>query len=160
MPVYNGACIEGGIVVPDALVIDGPIAPAEFQIPTSLAQLLKIQGKPIPPPLKGMVLIDTGATKSCVESAIISSLGVEPVGLMVVSTAKGATKASLYPARLLIGGGETLQPIDIELNSFICVDLSKPSSSAHTLIGLIGRDILKLCMFVYNGPAGTYSLAI
>jgi heterodisulfide reductase subunit C len=46
--------------------------PVEVSIPTALAQVLAAQNQVSPPPATGIALIDTGATRSCVDSKIIS----------------------------------------------------------------------------------------
>ena len=163
MPVFNGAFTSnsgGPAWVPNALVTNGPIAPAEFQVPPQLAQLLQDQSQPVPPPQQGMVLIDTGATRSCADTAVMSKLGVYPVGQVDLGTAGGKTTASLYPARLLIGVGVMPQPLSIDFSSVVGVDLSGQSVGGQTLIGLIGRDILSRSILVYNGPTASFSLAL
>ena len=106
------------------------------------------------------MLIDTGAASSCVDIAVISALAVNPVGQVDIVTAGGPKKASTYPARLLIGVGVIPQPLVVEFNSVIAVDLSGQTPGGQTLIGLIGRDILKSCILVYNGSTASFSLAL
>lgn len=162
MPVFSGSFADASSGVPSrsALITNGPIAPAEFHVPTQLAKLLQDKGQRVPPPQQGMVLIDTGASMSCADSAVMSKLGVKPVGQVDIGTAGGQTKASTFPARLLIGVGVIPQPLSIDFSSVVGVDLSGQSAGGQTLIGLIGRDILELCIFVYNGTTGSFSLAL
>ena len=103
MPIFNFSYSrQDPQALPAFLTRLGPLAPAEIHIPQELAQLLQRQGQPIPPAESGMLLIDTGASKSCVDNAIIAALGVNPVGLVNVGTAGGEVPASLYPARFVV----------------------------------------------------------
>jgi hypothetical protein len=48
--------------------------------------------------IAGIGLIDTGATRSCVDALIMKQLGVHPIGIATSGTAAGPVNHSLYPA--------------------------------------------------------------
>jgi hypothetical protein len=59
----------------------GPLLQVEISIPSALEQLLAAQNQPIPSPKTGWALIDTGATRTCVDAKTVSALGVNPIGV-------------------------------------------------------------------------------
>ena len=79
MPTYNHIHLVDGSVSPAGLIKRGPIVPVEIHIPTELADHLLKQGKPVPQPVSGACLVDTGTGKTAVDDAMIQSLGVAPI---------------------------------------------------------------------------------
>ena len=164
MPIFNlgfNRNNPGGAPLPNpaALTNAGPIAPAEIHVPQELAQLLQSQGQATPSAQTGVVLIDTGATRSCADVTIMAALGVNVVGQINLGTAGGLVPAPLYPARFVIGPG-TPSPIHINFSSVVGVNLSGQTAVGQRLIGLIGRDILSRGILIYNGTLGSFSLAL
>lgn len=160
MPIYNSGFYRRPPEPLAAILTQiGPVSPVEIHVPQQLAQLLQSAGQPVPPAETGFVLIDTGASKSCVDTAVITALGVNPVGRGNLGTAAGQVPTSLYPARFIIAAG-TPAPIHINFSSVVGVDLTGHSVGSQRLIGLIGRDILSRAIFIYNGPMSSFSLAI
>ncbi len=117
---------------------------------------LTSQGETIPSPATGFALIDTGATRSCVDSRIISDLGVNPIGVVSLGTANGLSQHNLYPAKFRF----PVTKFDIEFSSVVGVDLMGQSIGKLQMIALIGRDVLSHCLLVYNGAQGNFSLAL
>jgi hypothetical protein len=152
MPILNGVVLQppGNVLGPAALQQNGPIIEVQVAIPSALEQLFVRQNQPVPPPVRGRALIDTGATMSSVDDTAIRSLGVSPVGLINTGTAGGPQLQSMYPARFMLGVGWTFE-------------FSRVTGSNLTgtgLIALIGRDVLSRTVLVYNGTMGVFSLAI
>jgi hypothetical protein len=100
-------------------------------------------------------LIDTGATRSCVDSKVIASLGVKPIGVAVTGTAGGPVQQYRYPARFRFPG----EGLEIEFSSVIGVNLAGQSIGGRDIIVLLGRDVLSRCILIYNGPGGFFTLA-
>lgn len=160
MPIFNFSFSrQNPQPLPAFLTRLGPLAPAEIHVPQQLAQLLQSQGQPVPPPETGMLLIDTGASTSGVDTAIIAALGVNPVGRTNLGTAGGPVPASLYPARFVIGAGSA-GAININFSQVVGLNLSGQSLGGQKLIGLIGRDILARGILIYNGPAASFTFAV
>ena len=126
-----------------ALTTDGPCIVVRISVPDALAQKLQSEGKPIPTPVEGLALIDTGATSSCVNYEVLKLLGLEPVGRIPVSGAAGIALHTTYPARLDF---PTLS-LSSTFNQIIGVRLSRPNISV-----LLGRDLLDRVIFTYDGP--------
>lgn len=107
-------------------------------------------------------MIDTGATRTCVDEPILkNALALKPIGIVNSGTAGGSVQQALYPARLVF----TEQKLDLEFSSVVGVDLSGqqlPDTAEHgkqDLIALVGRDILANCVLIYNGPGGFFTLS-
>lgn len=145
---------QGGSVDvdPEHLRTTGPIVPVEVSIPSALALYFVEKNSQIPTATVGYALIDTGASISGIDRNILSKLGVNPVGTepIPVYTPGGVANQYLYPARLSFPG--TKLPT-INYASVFGVDLLQQG-----IIALIGRDILRHCVFIYNGLGGHISV--
>lgn len=86
---------------PAGLLVVGAVVPIEIHVPPQLAEILTDQGKPIPAPVSGLALVDTGATTTCVHEPVLQQLGLNPVSLIQSGTANGPVQQSQYPARLV-----------------------------------------------------------
>lgn len=157
MPVYNGEFrTQEGQPGAGGLLRFGPILPIEIAIPSALSKLLASQNEDIPPPVSGIALIDTGATRSCVDTSVISKLGVNPIGITALITASGQSQHHLYPAKFNFPAIK----FEAEFSSIAGVNLSQQSIAGKQIIALIGRDLLSRCLFIYNGPKGSFSIAL
>jgi hypothetical protein len=142
---------------PQGLATNGPVIQVQIEIPSALAASLQASGQPIPTPVDGIALIDTGATITSIDVAILKRLSINPVGVANVGTAGGPKQQSAYPARFTFPG--TPLP-GFEIPRVLGCDLTGQTVfNQRPLIALIGRDILSLAVFVYNGQAGMFSLS-
>jgi len=170
MPTYNGVSIQLAEpprpgqplpqLSPDVLAVSGPIIQVQIQAPQVLAETLQRAGAPLPPPVQGFALIDTGASISSADNSVFPQLGVSQNGVALVGTAGGQQRQFTYSARLSFPGTsipEFEHPKMLGCDLTGQVILGMPSAK---LIALIGRGILKLFVFVYNGTAGIWSLSI
>ena len=143
---------------PAALVQIGPVLQVLVEVPTPLAASLRAQNLPVPTPVSGLALIDTGATKSAVSETVAQTLGIQPSGVVNVGTAAGLQQQSVYSARFSFPGGP-LSPIEfaqltgVNLEGHVVPGLGMP------LIALIGRDILSRFVMIYDGQTATITLA-
>mgnify|MGYP001055601102 CR=1 FL=1 len=157
MPVYNGEFRTGvGQPGPGGLIGVGPILPVEVAVPSALSKILAEQGQSIPSPVSGLVLIDTGATRSCVHIDVVSKLGVNPIGVIELATASGKSQHHLYPAKFNFPAIK----FQVEFSSLVGVDLRAQSIGGHQIIALMGRDLLSKCLLIYNGTKGSFSIAL
>lgn len=159
MPIFNryflvpdpntpGRGVFGGGVLFNA----GPRLPVEVKVPNALANYLTQKGQPVPSPVSGEALVDTGASVSCVDETVIQRLGVNPVGISQVGTPSSARTAQFqYPAPFAFPG-TTLPQIEI---AHALGSVLQPQG----LLALIGRDILSNFVFIYNGPGGFVTLS-
>jgi predicted aspartyl protease len=141
---------------PEGLSSAGPLLQVQVMVPPALAALLGQSNQPIPVPGSGWALIDTGATRTCVDKAVLDELQVQATGAITTGTAAGPAQQLLYPAKLNFPGAN----FEIEFGSVIGVDLRGQSIAGQNVIVLLGRDVLSRCVLIYNGPGGTFTLAI
>lgn len=137
------------------LMNEGPFFEVFVSIPKALAELYTQQQHEIPSPVSGIALIDTGASKSCVHGPIMKDLRVSPINVVTSHTAAGPVLHSLYPALFTFPAAK----IEIDFASVVGADLRGQTVAGKQLIALIGRDVLSMGMFVYNGSNGSYSIA-
>lgn len=120
------------------------------------AKALTAAGKPLPAPEVVWGLIDTGAQCTALDLAVIKKLGLEPTGstmLHTPSTGSSAHAVSLYDISLYLYDHADRyfvnRPIAVTGN-----DLSNCGCEM-----LIGEDVLKHCLFIYDGRAKAFTLA-
>lgn len=162
MPTHNKFYRDpDGNHSPQNLQIIGPLLQVEVSVASALAQHLASQGQPLPAPVSGWALVDTGATSTCVHETVIAGLGANPIGVATTGTAHGPVQRALYAARLNFPA----EGFNLEFSSVIGVDLAGQSppetkeAGRLPLIALVGRDILMGCVFTYNGPGGFFTLS-
>ena len=140
-------------------VQSGPVVNAIAMVSLARHAALVAAHQPIPPPVPIHALIDTGASCTCVDPSVLTSLQLSPTGPCMMNTpSSGATPHATqqYDMRLVIPGPSPMHPT-LDLRNI-------PVASAEILIhqgfhALIGRDILRHCMFTYNGSMGLFTLA-
>jgi predicted aspartyl protease len=139
-------------IPPNAALLQaaGPLVEVQIEVPDALAQQLKSAGAPIPAPVRGMALIDTGATMTAVDAGVFAALGVNPVGVVPVGTAGGPARHPVYPIKL------QLQGIGLVLNFG---RVTGAPLGGMNLVALLGRDVLARMILIYDGPTSEYTLS-
>ena len=125
---------------------------AEIHVPPILTTYLAQKGQPIPAPIPGQALLDTGASISAIDSNAVVNLGINPIGVTSVYTSGGVVQQNIYPIRFVF---PAIGMLTIDFNAVIGSDLQPQG-----IIALVGRDVLSHCLLVYNGPAGMCSVSI
>ena len=158
MPIHNRHYIDGSSHqhTPGALIAVGAILEVQVQVPRALASLLESQNQPIPSPVVGFALIDTGATRTCADQNALSSLGINPIGLVAMGTAGGPAQCPLFPAKLWFPSLN----LGADFDSIVGVDLQGQKIQNQPLMVLIGRDVLSRGLLVYSGNGGFFTLAL
>jgi predicted aspartyl protease len=109
------------------------------------------QGLPVPSPVPGLALIDTGASATCIDDALAQQLQLPVIDVVNMTSASHAsTQQNIYPVLIEVVGG-----IRIDVPRAIGANLA-----TQNLVALIGRDFLQHCTLFYNGPAGAITLAL
>lgn len=152
MPVFNNFFLVNNQINPLLLRNIGPRLIIEIHVPPVLANYLTQRGQPVPAPISGDALLDTGASISAVETNVISQLRVNPIGITSVHTPGGVVQQNLHPIRFVF---PAIGMLTIDFNAVIGSNLQPQG-----IIALVGRDVLSNCLLVYNGPAGMYSISI
>lgn len=136
--------------VPDLWAV-GPIIEIIIFPPAPVFHQLKVDKKIIPSK-KVIALIDTGATSSCINDAIAQELNLIIRNVINVGTPAGVTSQPTYDVGFALPNltQQNILPMQV-----LGADLSGQPYQA-----LLGRDILRMCTFVYNGWDNSYQLHI
>lgn len=151
MPIHNNFYLVDQKIDPRFLTGRGPILSTEISVPRKLAEQWSKVEHVLPVPQVGVALIDTGASRTCVDRQAVSALAIPPIGVERVYTPQGNEDQYKYPARISFPG--TTLP-SVEYGSVFGAQLREQG-----LIALIGRDLLSHFVFTYNGPGGLITLA-
>lgn len=146
MPVFNFFHFsqEHGYTLEDS----GPVIPVTIGIPAALEEFCAEKGYAIPAPASGYALIDTGAAVSAVHEQILLDMGVQPIDSMPTQTAHGAGRSFVYPAKV---GFPALNIENYRMDRLVGSELKWATSEGKEIVMLLGRDILKFMLLVYNG---------
>lgn len=115
----------------------------------------------------GAMLVDTGATSTCMSRKAADALGLSPLRMQKGYGAGGAHDNPVYFAALEIpipDGSGAVSVIGWEQEVQGIPDLEKHAQgSAYggnpvEVIGLLGRDILRFATMSYDGPQGSMKL--
>jgi hypothetical protein len=162
MPTHNvfafhPATVHPAPPSPQSLARNGPCVRVQIEVSNVLAQALQTANQPIPVPVEGIAIIDTGASITSCDASVIARLGINPNGVAAVGTAGGPQHLSTYQARFSFPGA----PLPaFEHPRVLGANLSGQSIlNQEPVIALIGRDVLSRSVFVYNGSAGVWSLS-
>jgi hypothetical protein len=131
----------------------------DLYVATSAAETARLrqEGFEVPAPQTITALVDTGASKTKVATAVlVGALRMQPVGKVdehTASTGKVPVERNVYAVYLGVIGFA---------NGVLAYDL--PVSEAQDLSGLgvqalLGRDVLDHCLLVYQGPERGATLA-
>jgi predicted aspartyl protease len=132
--------------IPD-LAMTGPVLEVILSLPV-YAQKSKVAAVS---PIKMMAMIDTGATGTVITKEVVEQLGIMPVSTVKMSTPSSQdVECYVYPVRLLIPQHK------LEINTTV---IAAPLQGQHIQC-LIGRDILKNCVFHYIGYVNQFTLSI
>lgn len=149
---------------PEFLAANGPLLVGSWSLPRAVLDALTAAGKPIPSEVNGALLLDTGATGTCISLKAANLLGLHPTRLQDGYGAGGVHKNPVFLANLEIritdprtqlgsafGWEQEVQGIpDLEK----CVHGLNLLGQPMEVVGLLGRDILRHCKIHYDGPAG------
>jgi hypothetical protein len=135
---------------PGLLAATGPIVPVQIDLPEALAKLLADSSTAGPSPISGWAVIDAGASTSVVDATLVNALGVKPVGVAKVGTARGPARQPVYPIRITIQG----IILTMSFSRVTGAPLKEMGSMA-----LLGRDMLTRMILFNDGPRSEYTLA-
>ena len=111
----------------------------------------------VPNAVRIRALVDTGASCTCIDPTVVTTLGLTPTGQTPMSTPSTGTTphiADSYDVSLLIPCMNKA-PLVFQTIAIVSVPLLAPQG----FHALIGRDVLKHCLLNYNGAAAMFTLA-
>lgn len=136
----------------------GPVVQVAVMVSSARRKALEEAGDPIPDAQQITGLIDTGASISGVDPSVLAALNLAPTGeaeIHTPSTKGNAVKADTYDVQIGIYAG---RPGDLHFISDT-IQVTSTVMTGQSIQALIGTDILKSCIFIYNGADGFYTLA-
>jgi len=132
----------------------GPLVDVLVGVSEQRAAALISAGSQPPSDLSARALIDTGASCTAVDAAVINRLELSPTGITsIVTPSTGGTphRCNEYDISLwLVSGVHSVRRT---------IPIVETNLAASGFEVLLGRDVLDGCVFVYNGAAGTFSLS-
>lgn len=129
----------------------GPCVDVIVTLDKAMAEALLQQGQPVPTPIAGKALIDTGASSSCIDDTTARSMRLPVIDVVKIASAThAADPRNVYPVQIEIAG--------------IGLGIAAPraiGAELHSLgfVAIIGRDVLRHCTLFYNGIAGQITLS-
>ena len=158
MPTRNQFLVDpAGNLSPAALANVGAVLTLDVHVPPVIAASLSAAGQPVPTAASGLALIDTGATMTCVHEPHLTGLGLNPVSTVQVGTAAGPVQQNVYMARLVLP--ELGWTVDLPVAGVNLAGQQAAVTPPQPIIALIGRNLLQLCVFTWNGVGGFWSLS-
>jgi hypothetical protein len=112
---------------------------------------------PVPTPVVVKALVDTGASHTVVDASILKSLGIEPKRIAkTITPTTGATphRCHTYDVAIHIPLGTASSLFSKLAWEVTCLELKHQGFEM-----LLGRDILAEGILIYDGKAGTFSMA-
>jgi len=134
----------------------GPLIQVVIGMPPALEEFCLKKGIPVPAPESGYALIDTGASATSVHEPILEQLSILPIDSIPSVTPSGQGRSFVYPARVSF---PSLLVNDMRMDRVLGAELNWQTSDGKTIIMLLGRDLLKFFLMVYNGPSSDVTLA-
>jgi hypothetical protein len=144
----------------DVIDPEGSVVDIVVGLAASDMLVLRRPGRPVPTPVTGRALIDTGADVSCAKPSmliIILQSGVRPnrflytnvlaAGGVSLNPEYSVTLTSIHPS------GNTRANLLLRDHPMLQQDLGVVGYQA-----LLGRDVLAHCVFIHNGPSNRYLL--
>jgi hypothetical protein len=138
---------------------DGPVVTVLVGVSVPRAQAIQAAGGTPPAPVAARLLLDTGAGGTAVDEQIIKALGLQATGTVLChSPTTGAVPQVMneYDVGLVL----PLQPAPQSHVLSFTISVIGADFSGQGIQGLIGRDVLAQCLFVYNGVQGQALLAV
>jgi hypothetical protein len=118
---------------------------------------LTAAGQPVPAPIPITGLIDTGASCTSIDLALLRQLGIPETGRTMVHTpstqASAPHCASVYDISLALAH-------PLMARAFNALPVIEAQLIHQGIQALIGRDILSHCLFVYDGQSGNFALSL
>ena len=132
----------------------GPLLDILVGVSHPREEALRESGQPIPPPVQVRGLVDTGASCSCMDPAVLTQLALSPTGsvsMMTPSTGAAPHLCDQYDVSITL----IHTNLALTLNS---IPVMESHLAMQGIQALIGRDVLSQCVLVYNGATAIYTL--
>ena len=125
-----------------------------------MATAIASTGRPVPAPITGAILVDTGATTTCISEQSARDLGLRPVDTQETYGAGGKHTNNVYAVHLELRIHQNTIGAVIRASGIPSLEQTfqnmgvKINGRPVRVIGLLGRDMLRFCKMTYNGLTG------
>jgi hypothetical protein len=128
---------------------NGPQVKLTIGLQPDAEQLLKDAGQPIPAAVELQAIIDTGSTFTVMAMGTGARLGLQPVGVAMISTASHANvPCEQFAVRVAFSN-----------NVILNVVATEAPMPGQPIQALIGRDILSRGVLIYIGYVESFTLS-
>ena len=137
-----------------------PVHLVRFGLPDDDANQLRLNGKPVPPPVDVPAMIDTGSSHSDVSETVIEKLGAVPIDDKAqVHYGAGRTPVELTQFNLAMSLAYTSGAGVLRSKKALFTVAPVSAGSSGTLYdALIGWNVLQNCWLVFDGPSGLFQI--
>lgn len=135
----------------------GPIVNTWVGVTTARQAALVKAGQPVPAVVLARMLVDTGASCTCVDPAIIAQLGITPSGSTTIqtpSTSGSPMTVNQYDVAFYLPGTTTA-----DIKFIDAMPIVESHLKSQGIDGLLGRDVLASCLMNYDGQAKLITIA-
>jgi predicted aspartyl protease len=153
-PIINGPGpipAGAGLTASDLVARMGCRIVVTLAMPLAQRELVISEGGTPPNSITGLGLVDTGASATCIDEQVARDLGLRSVGSVRIGTPDGVSDHLQYLVEAQNLGGVADQGVLWTVTS--------ASLAQQNLVALIGTDILRYCVFNYNGRTGQFSIS-
>lgn len=127
----------------------GPLIEVEIGVPLELQDYLRSEGITPLSTRSGYAIIDTGAYASAIDEEILAELEILPIGFKETTSAHGAALSRLFHA---VASFPSISLHNVNLRRVLGAHVRTPTRDGKEIIMLVGRDILRHMVMVYDGP--------
>jgi hypothetical protein len=137
------------------VTVAGRAAPVWIGLDGKTCSALIAAGRPIPPPVPGRGLLDTGSDLTAVAPWVLQRLALPAAATTVTHTPGGQVRVNLYEISLGITDPNQLGGQWITHPNLLVTELASVLADADLLIGL---DVILDCKLLLDGPGRMFSL--
>lgn len=119
-------------------------------------EILAKNGLPIPGRVRVFAQIDPGSSLSGIDLGVLRQLAVTPTNTIharTTSPTAGTQEFEQFPVSISLAAGEIEMLVE-SVEVLGCV-----FGTEEPIRAILGRDVLKRCLFIYDGQASMFSLA-
>jgi hypothetical protein len=133
------------------LEVEGPQINVQVWLRQAARNAIRAEGGDLAKPVVAKGLIDTGASGTAVRRGLLGPLGLHPVGVTPVLTPTTGSRAVLCPVYAVM----LMLPTAWVDTTVIETDLDGQSVDV-----LIGRDVLRHSVFIYQGHSSQFTISV
>lgn len=146
MPIIHGQVAD-----------DGCLITIRIGLSRTETRARRSAGRAIPMPIEILALVDPGAQLTAVDPKLLTPFGLPYSQVVLINAPSlGGLSGTVQldaGVRIVHPTGDPRQ--DLVLHDFPIIDLNLGSLGYQALVG---RDLLRYCKFVMDGPSATFSL--